>query len=191
MKWSGHAGKIFARPSVIFNTKICSMLFGKKTIKTHFENCDIIFVDPCNCVKDNEIWEKYCDDFAENKNLDKLGVKQGVCTYVRDVYPDAIVDESTGSILGELCSDSYLLGCFRLEDVLNHNPEYAKEMEKYPESFLVIKNFTGDVVFETKKARYYDEKLPITTIIGKGSVNFHSAFVYDGVIHLHPDFFHD
>ena len=75
---------------------------------------------------------------------------------------------------------------------MKHNPDYAKEMEELPNSYLVIKGFTGDVVFETQKARYYDEVLPITTIIGKGSINFHSAFIDDdGVLHFKPDLFHD
>ncbi len=171
----------------------CSIMsLGKKTLKVHFENTDIIFVDPCYFVKDNDIWEEYCDDFADNKSLEKLGCEQGLCIRVGDVYPDVIADENTGAILGELCSDSYVLGCFKLEDVLKHNPDYANDMERYPDNHLVIKGFTGDVIFETKKARYYEETLPITTIIGKGSINFHSAFLDDdNVLHFQPDCFHD
>ena len=56
---------------------------------------------------------------------------------------------------------------------------YGNHMAKFPNTFCVIKQFTGEVIFETKKERYYDEKLPITTIIGKGSTNFHSGFIDD------------
>lgn len=170
----------------------CSMLTNKKTLSVHFDNTDIIFVDPCYFAKDDGVWEEYCEDFAINKNLVKLGCKHSICYQVGDVYPDVLVNEDDGTILGEIGSDSYLVGCFELEDVLTYNPEYANEMEEYPNSFCLIKGFTGDVVFETKKARYYDENLPITTIIGRGSVNFHSAFIDDdGVLHLNPDLFHD
>lgn len=111
---------------------------------------------------------------------------------VGDVYPDVIADVGTGTILGELCSDSSVLGCFKLEDVLKHHPAYADDMERCPDSHLLIKGFTGDVIFETRKARYYGESLPITSIIGKGSVNFHSAFLDDdNVLHYKPDCFHD
>ena len=171
---------------------VCCMPIGKKALKAHFDNTDIIFVDPCYFVKDEGTWEEYCEDFAKNESLDKLGCEQGICVSVGDVYPEVIADQTTGSVIGELCTDCYVLGCFRLEDVLKHNPDYAKEREELPNSYLVIKGFTGDVVFETKKARYYDEVLPITTIIGKGSINFHSAFVDDdGVLHFKPDLFHD
>lgn len=152
----------------------------KKIWEMHFDNTDIIFVDPAYFVKDSKFWEENCEDFSENKSLDKLGCEQGVCCAVGDVYPEVLIDEDAGIVIGELCSDSYNLGCFRLEDVLRHNPDYADDMEKYPDSFLVISNFTGDVVFETKDERYYDHgMLPITTIIGRGSINFHSAFIDD------------
>ena len=167
------------------------MLFGKKTLKVHFENDDIIFVDPCYFVKDNSTWEEYCEDFAKNKKLDILGCNNSICVSIGDVYPDVLADETTGTVYGALCSDSSLLGCFKLEEVLNHNPDYAKEIEQSPDSCLVIKHYTGDVVFEIKKARYYDERLPMITIIGKGSTKFHSAFSEDGILHFRPDFFHD
>ena len=171
---------------------VCCMPIGKKALKAHFDNTDIIFVDPCYFVKDEGTWEEYCEDFAKNKCLEKLGCVQGICVSVGDVSPEVIADETTGAVIGELCTDSNVLGCFRLEDVLKHNPDYAEEMEELPNSYLVIKGFTGDVVFETQKARYYDEVLPITTIIGKGSINFHSAFVDDdGVLHFKPDSFPD
>lgn len=117
----------------------------------HFENADIIFVDPCYFAKDDGVWEEYCEDFAQNKSLDKLGCEQSICISVGDVSPDVLVNENDGSVLGSICTDSYVLGCFKLEDVLEYNPEYTEDMEKYPDSFTVIKGFTGDVVFETKK----------------------------------------
>jgi hypothetical protein len=105
---------------------------------------------------------------------------------VGDVSPDVLVDEKDGSIIGEIGTDSYLLCCVKLKDVLKYNPEFADYMEEYPENFSVVKEFTGEVVFETKKERYYNEKLPITTIIGKGSTNFHSGFIDDdGSVKLH------
>lgn len=158
---------------------ICCMPSKTKTQKVHFDNADIIFVDPCYFAKDDGVWEEYCEDFAQNKNLDKLGCEQSICISVGDVSPDVLVDEGDGSVLGSICTDSYVLGCFKLEDVLKYNPEYAEGMEKYPDSFTVIKGFTGDVVFETKKERYYDKVLPITTIIGVGTIRFLPGFTND------------
>lgn len=48
------------------------MFLGKKTLKVHFENADIIFVDPCYFVKGDGTWEDYCDDFAKTKVLINL-----------------------------------------------------------------------------------------------------------------------
>ena len=155
------------------------MPIGKKTLKAHFDNTDIIIVDPCYVAKDDGVWEQYCFDFEKNKSLDKLGCEQGICVGVGDVSPDVLVDMKDGSILGEIGTDSYLLCCVKLEDVLKYNPEFAIHMAKFPNTFCVIIQFTGEVIFETKKERYYDEKLPITTIIGKGSTNFHSGFIDD------------
>ena len=175
---------------LLFNC--CSMPFGNKTHKAHFDNADIIFVDPCYFAKDDGVWEEYCEDFTKNQSLEKLGCEHSICYQVGDVYPDVLVNEDEGTVLGEIGSDSSLLGCFKLEDVLTYNPEYADNIKNHPDNFCLIKGFTGDVIFETKKARYYDENLPITTIIGRGSVNFHSAFIDDdGVLHLNPDLFHD
>ena len=99
------------------------MPIGKKALKAHFDNTDIIFVDPCYFVKDEGTWEEYCEDFAKNKCLEKLGCEQGICVSVGDVSPEVIADETTGSVIGELCTDSNVSGCFRLEDVLKHNPD--------------------------------------------------------------------
>ena len=75
---------------------------------------------------------------------------------------------------------SVLVPCYNEEQVLPLFIEAITPlMEKYPDSFTVIKGFTGDVVFETKKERYYDEVLPITTITGIGTIRFQSGFTDD------------
>ena len=159
-----------------------SLMENTKRISVHFDNTDIILVDPCYFIKDDGTWEEYCDDFAENRSLEKMGCSKGICLYVGDVSPSVLVNPYDGMVYdGQICTDSHLLGCFRLENVLAHNPEYAEDMEKYPDSFCIIKGFTGDVVFEIKDEQYYDEMLPMTTVIGIGSPAFHSAFIdYDG-----------
>ena len=153
-----------------------------KRITEHFSNTDIILVDPCYFIKDDGTWEEYCDDFAENRSLEKMGCNKGICYSMGDVCPEVLVNpDDFVAYEGKIRTDSHLLGCFRLEDVLVHNPEYAEDMEMYPDSFCIIKGFTGDVVFEIKDEQYYDEMLPMTTVIGIGSPAFHSAFIdYDG-----------
>ncbi len=166
-------------------------IYGNKEsvirISEHFDNTDIILVDPCYFIKDDGTWEEYCDDFAENRSLEKMGCAKGLCYSVGDVSPEVLVNpDDFTAYEGKIRTDSHLIGCFRLEDVLAHNPEYAEDMEKYPDSFCIIKGFTGDVVFEIKDEHYYDEMLPMTTVIGIGSPGFHSAFIdYDGEPKLH------
>ena len=157
-------------------------------LTAHFENADIIFVDPCYIVKDGDIWETYCEDFSANKNLDKLGCSQGICLHVGDVYPEVLADENTEEILGEICSDSNNIACLNLDEVLAYNPDFADDLD----SGIVIRNFTGEVIFETVETSYYDEVLPITSIIGIGSTPFHSAFFDDDEnLHFQPDCFTD
>jgi len=151
------------------------MSIFRKTPKVHYDNADIIFVDPCYFVKNDEVWREYCEDFSVNKSLDKLGCSQGLCFAIGDVYKNLLVCDD-GTEIGALCSDSYLLGCFRLDEVLNYNPNYAQDMEQCPSSFIVIKGFTGDVFFETNREHINNESLPMITIIGKGSKNFKSVF---------------
>ena len=151
------------------------MSIFRKTPKVHYDNADIIFVDPCYFVKNDEVWREYCEDFSVNKSLDKLGCSQGLCFSIGDIYKNMLVCDD-GTEIGTLCSDSYLLGCFRLDEVLDYNPNYAQDMEQCPSSFVVIKDFTGDVFFETNRERINNESIPIITIIGKGSKNFKSVF---------------
>lgn len=106
-----------------------------------FTNQDIIFIDPCYFVKDNDVWEEYCEDFSENKSLDKLGISNGISMAISDVYKDILVNTDTGDVIGEICSDSYLLGCFQLDEVLKHNPDFESELETCP--LTIIRNFTG------------------------------------------------
>ncbi len=164
-----------------------------ETYKVHFEKkTDIIFVDPSYFVKEDEVWEEYWEDFSKNKNLGKLGCSAGVCASVEDVYPNLLVDVDSGNVIGELCSDSCILGCFRLEDVLAYNPDFAEYMKEYPGSVLVIEGFEGDIVFIVEDAPYYGDVRPFTTIKGSGNVNFHSAFVDDdGKFHYKPDLFQE
>jgi len=99
---------------------------------------------------------------------------------VGNVSPDVLVNPEVFTVYeGRIITDSHLLGCFKLEDVLEYNPKYAEDMESYPDNQCVIRGFTGDVVFEIKDEQYYDEILPITTVIGVGTPGFHSAFIDD------------
>lgn len=69
----------------------------QKTFSAHFDNADIIFVDPCYFAKDNDVWVEYCEDFAINKNLAKLGCEKSICCEIGDVYPDdKLVNEDDG-----------------------------------------------------------------------------------------------
>lgn len=144
-------------------------------IVCHFEKTDLLITDPIYFINVDNVWEENCEDFSENKSLDKLGLTTGIIHSCGDVYRDQIVDES-GNVLGCFCSDSYNIACVKLDEVLAFNPELANEIEENPNCYAVIKNFTGDVKFIFKKEKYYDEQLVMVTIVGEGTTNFHSEF---------------
>ena len=55
----------------------------------------------------------------------------------------------------------FSIGCFLLEEVLNHNPKVAKDIEELSYCFAIFKNFTGTITFTIKEEKYYSERLPI------------------------------
>ena len=146
----------------------------KHGLTMEVEGKDIIIADACYFVKSTEIWEKYWYDFAVNKSLDKLGCSNALCLDFSDVYKCLLVDDE-GKILTSFVSDSYIVGCFLLDEVLAYNPSFADEMEGI---CAIFRNFTGTISFVIEDPDNYKERsgVPVITIVGKGSQNFHSDF---------------
>lgn len=144
-------------------------------ITCHFEKADLLITDPIYFINDSDIWEENCEELANNRSLDRIGLTTGIIHGCGDVYRDQIVDED-GTVLGCFCSDSYTIACVRLDEAMAINPELADDIENSPNCYTIIKDFTGDVEFISKKEKYYDEQLVMITIIGRGTTNFHSDF---------------
>lgn len=121
------------------------------------------------------------DDFdiiecATNEgNLDKIGCPNSISATGCDVVKETLYDDN-GEVIAEFCTDSYVVGCFLLEEILKYNPGLKEDMEKYSHAFAIIRDFKGTVTFSIQEEDYYQEKLPILNIIGKGNINFHSDY---------------
>lgn len=152
---------------VIFN-----LISSMETATAFFDHQDIIFVDLVYFVKDDQVWRANCEDFTKNKSLDKLGISNGISMGITDVYKNVLVDTDTGEMIDCICSDSYVYGCFLLDEVLKHNPDFEMDTPS-----IIIRNFTGTVTFSVAEEMVFDEVIPIVNISGVGSVNFKNDFL--------------
>ena len=114
-----------------------------------------------------------CTDNSED--LNKIECPNSITATGCDVNKDTFYNNQ-GDVINEFRSDSYVIGCFLLEEVLNHNPKVAKDIEELSYCFAIFKNFTGTVTFTIKEEKYYRERLPILNIRGEGNINFHSDY---------------
>lgn len=124
------------------------------------EDDDIIDIDKCT---DN------------SEELNKIGCPNSITATGCDVNKDTFYNDN-GEVINEFRTDSYVIGCFLLEEVLKHNPEIAKDIEERSYCFAIFRNFTGTVTFTVKEERYYRERLPILNIRGEGNINFHTDY---------------
>ena len=136
------------------------------------EGKDLLITDVIYIMKETDEWD---EGYTKNKNLDKIGCHNCLCALGSDVTKETIYNNKK-EVIEEFCSDSYVIGCFLLEEVLKHNPSVAEDMEKNRHAFAIIRNFTGTVTFTVKEEKYYSERLPILNIRGEGNINFHSDY---------------
>ena len=136
---------------------------------------DIIIVDPCYFCADTDFWEQHWQHFGNNELTEEMGFSNALSFSVSDYQVTDIVD-SKGDLVGSWCSDSNIVGCFLLDEVLRLNPAFADELE----FGVVIRNFSGQVRFhfEQKTApwTFYGEEVEEDTIVlyieGLGDINF-------------------
>ena len=150
-----------------------------KTLATYsmkVEDKDIIITDLIYIMRDEDgdiIDINKCTDNIED--LNKIECPNSITATGCDVNKDTFYNNQ-GDVINEFRSDSYVIGCFLLEEVLNHNPKVAKDIEERSYCFAIFKNFTGTITFTIKEEKYYSERLPILNIRGEGNINFHSDY---------------
>jgi len=150
-----------------------------KTLATYsmdVEGKDILITDVIYILKyeDADVIDLIqCTDNSED--LNKIGCPNSITAMGSDVYKSSFYNDK-GEVIGEFCSDSYVIGCFLLEEVLKYNPTVAEDIEDRGYCFAIFKNFTGTITFTIKEERYYRERLPVLNIRGEGNINFHSDY---------------
>ena len=138
------------------------------------EGKDIVITDVVYIMADgNDIDLLKCR--RNEGNLERIGLPNSITACGCDVNKQTFYNDE-GDVINEFCSDSYVIGCFLLEEVLNHNPKVAKDIEELSYCFAIFKNFTGTITFTIKEEKYYSERLPILNIRGEGNINFHSDY---------------
>ena len=149
-------------------------------MKMDIKEKDIIVIDPVYFITDNNEWQEFI------KNLDKsvLGFSNAIVTELSDYHQTELIDKE-GNTIGEWCSDSNLLGCFLLDEVLVHSRKFAEDKDNWSKYCVIIPNFTGEVIFSFEKRRFSVdfikegefEEADVLTIKGIGSPSFESKYV--------------
>lgn len=114
---------------------------------------DIIITDPCYVIKDED-WE----DFIESDEEESEMIVPN--TIARStIYGDwgcTTFDAVTKKPIGQFCADAGLVAVFDLSEVMKYNPEYNDPVD-CPHAVTLIKDFDGDVWFEVKYSKRYDD----------------------------------
>lgn len=127
------------------------------TKKEHFEGT-IVIGDPCSMVSCEEDWQKA----KWGERMDVLGFGPFLAVEAEEDSFEAV--DERGSILGKFCTDSCIVVVVSLDDLLKYNPLFADELAAYPQNFVVIKDFRGDVACRKRG----DER----QIVGQGNIAF-------------------
>ena len=125
---------------------------------------DILLTDPMYIMK-KETGESDWQDCEYGDKLSSLGIKK-YFTVLGEEIGAKVISDDTNELLGRFCSDSSAISVMLLSEVLVYNPKYLDELNKYPHTGTIIKNFNGDI----KAIRSVDS----IAFVGKGNVNFHS-----------------
>lgn len=149
-------------------------------MEMNVEGKDIIIIDPAYFIEDDTVWQKIVD------NLDKsvLGFSNAIIVELSDYHQTEIIDKG-GNLIGEWFSDSNLLGCFLLDEVVAYSKQFAKDEENWENYSVIIRNFTGSIEFINENRRFpmdyiqigSFEEVPVLTIKGIGSPFFETKHV--------------
>ena len=125
---------------------------------------DVLITDPMYIMK-KETGESDWQDCEYGDKLSSLGIKKFFTVSGEEVGAKVISDD-TNELLGRFCSDSSAISVMLLSEVLAYNPKYLDELNKYPHTGTIIKEFNGEI----KAIRSEDS----ISFVGKGNVNFHT-----------------
>lgn len=142
-----------------------------------FDHETIIITDPYYVVDEGKRGDDDWQKSAYGERMDSLGFKKFVAH--NTIYGDwscTVYEDDTKKELGEFCADTGMVGVFSLDEVLKYNPSFNFHTEK-PWTTCVIKDFTGDVYVKVEKVgnRGISCVDYEASVVGKGSVNFHSV----------------
>lgn len=118
---------------------------------------DIIIMDPCNAVKNDEDWQlcKWGTDMSS------LGFREYLYIDAGDEYGCKVINIDTDELIGKFCTDSCALVVLYFDELMRYNPDFTDHME-WPDSNTIIKQFDGTIVMD-------EENL---AIVGTGNINF-------------------
>ena len=126
---------------------------------------DVILMDPCNLVKNEEDWKLILSSNYDCVELEKIGIHTYLSFESSDDSRKCVINDK-GEKIGEFCTDPCLFCVLLLEDLLNYNQEFDDYI-KYPNSCCVIKDFEGEISCEKSEDR--------VAISGVGKNGFRTA----------------
>ena len=118
----------------------------------------IIIGDPCNMVSTEEDWQKA----KWGEKMDLLGFSDFLAIEFEEVSQKVV--DGDGTTYGGFCTDSCMVDVLYLDELLEYNPDFRHELEKFPQNYAIVRDFKGEVTFRTKNSA--------RCIVGTGNINF-------------------
>lgn len=149
-------------------------------MKMNVKNQDIVIIDPVYFVSEENLWE----EFAETLDKSLIGCTEAIVDELTDYRQTEIIDKDE-NIIGEWCSDSGLLGCFLLDEVIACSKDFAEDSDNWADYCVIIRNFTGQIFFEKEQRNIpldflgegMSEDVDILSIKGTGEPSFATKYV--------------
>ncbi|MDE5780243.1 MAG: hypothetical protein K2I03_02020 [Lachnospiraceae bacterium] len=129
---------------------------------------DVIIMDPCNLVKEEEDWEKVLTKEFDNVELEKIGIEHYMSFGAQGEGRAKVINDN-GQVIGEFCTDSTLFCILLLSDLLKYNKDFD-DYNKYPGSCCVVSDFDGEITLENEGDDSYK-------IVGKGKNSFFTEWI--------------
>lgn len=117
---------------------------------------DVIIIDPCSVVTNNDDWHN-CDFGCA---MEKLGFTDFLYKESDSDGVLKVVDSDSGEIIGTVCTDSCVYVVLLFEELLRYNPGFSDHI-RYPENCVILRDFSGDIVIDNENR-----------IAGTGNRNF-------------------